>query len=220
VAFNVTRIDWIYTQDPDFFSKAAQMGIRTSAAINSVLPDNSSVSPSTWDVGRQLDVNLRPIQLPWMTWGARPGCVNNPSYLAIAASYAQGLLAAGATGLQHDDAGANYEGWMHGGCFCEFCMRGFTKALLAGLPPSALAQYNVTGPGWDYGRALRNDDVPEKAQPQLHDIFGDFQLNSTQVYIRWLAALLKNATGHHVPLSANNGGQYVELECLQSLQIP
>lgn len=209
VAFNVTRIDWVYTDDPMFFAAARTAGLSTTAAINSVLPDTDS-NPSTYTVGRELDLNGKPIQLPWMTWGAKQGCINTPAYRQIVQHYASKLQSVGATGLQHDDAAANYEGFEHGGCFCSFCMAGFTKALVGGaVSPAQRQAYNISGPDWDYGTALRAGTVPAAAATPLHDLFGVFQQNSTRAYVQWLRQLLDaGAGGARVPISANNGGSW------------
>jgi hypothetical protein len=72
-AFNVSRIDWIYTADAAFFAEAHKRGIYVSAAMNGEVPDPATrggegAGASTWNIGRQIDMHGNQIHLPWMTW--------------------------------------------------------------------------------------------------------------------------------------------------------
>lgn len=209
-AFNVTRMDWVYSQNASFVAEARRLGLTgVSLAMNGCLPDTTAdpqlryqqrrasrelpptgrgAGPSrgadrhelppeaglrTFNVGRIVNVHLQKLTAPWMrTWSPPPfyGCVNNPQYLSIAFAAADGLVADGASAIQHDDPTTNGEAvmWDQGdpassGCYCSHCMAGFNAALNATLNTTEKLRLNITG-SFDYREyLLRNGSVSASA---------------------------------------------------------
>ena len=151
-AFNATRMDWVYSTNASFVAEAHRRGLEVTLALN---PQCFDTGKTTTEVGRVLNIHGERLVAPWMRgWSSAPryyGCVNNPQYLQIAYDFASQLLEIGADNIQHDDPGSNFEAtsWNNGdpelsGCYCEHCMAGFTKHLLANLSEPELSRLNVT----------------------------------------------------------------------------
>ena len=155
-AFHANRIEWVYSNNASFVSDAKQHGMRSvQLTINANLPDRNT--SGSYLVGRMLNVDGVPIGAPWMQQWSNPpkyGCINNPAYMDIVQAVVRSSLADGAITIQHDDPATNGEGvtWNRGapnasGCYCQYCMAGFTAALTSGptaLNVSMLQRLNVT----------------------------------------------------------------------------
>ena len=108
-------------------------------------PDSSS-TPPTYNIGRVLDVHGDKVTAPWMrSWSPVPywGCANNPAYQAIALARYKLLVDAGADSIQHDDAGMNADATAYGGCFCSYCVTGFSEYLNRTLTAKQLAAFGI-----------------------------------------------------------------------------
>ena len=212
-AFGATRIDWVYTSNASWVAAAARRGLEVTLAMNPQAPDGPHAS--SWRTGRLLNIGGKPLVAPWMrSWPGEPrnyGCVNNPEYIRIAQAMAEGLVAAGAGGIQHDDPGSNFEaaGWNGGdpelsGCYCSYCMDGFTRALLVALSPAERAALNVTA-SFSYKQFLSTHPwhSADAAVQRLRALFLEYQLNVTERYLQGLRAHIDA----NIPLSCNNGGK-------------
>ena len=231
-AWNVTRLDWVYTTNITFFAEAHARHLKVSAAMNAELPDIPDVHPPTFNVGRQVDVHNRQITLPWMTWGAVPGCANHPGYRAIALAAAVRLADAGADGIQHDDSRINHNGHQYGGCFCAHCVARFTPWLLMdrtenpdALAPADAVRWNIST-AFNYSAFVLSlappttpTPAPQPVPPQngtkaqvLAAKWAAFHDHSDRSYFDALRAGLAAHTNRTnrtlLPLSGNNGGRW------------
>ena len=182
-AFHANRIDWVYSNNASFVSDAKQHGMRSvQLTINANLPDthtNTSHS-STYLAGRMLNVHGVRIGAPWMQQWSNPpkyGCINNPAYIDIVQAVVRSSLADGAISIQHDDPATNGGGvsWNKGapnasGCYCQYCMAGFTAALTTGpnaLNATMLQRLNVSQ-SFNYKEYLLTHNLSGVAAPCTH----------------------------------------------------
>eukprot|EP00750_Incisomonas_marina_P020906 INCI4111.10.p2 GENE.INCI4111.10~~INCI4111.10.p2 ORF type:complete len:465 (+),score=82.68 INCI4111.10:132-1526(+) len=187
-AFFANRMDWVYSLNSTFVGEALETRGYTaiSLAMNANLPDPSNTSQinvdssdnlhSTYNIGRALNVHGEKITAPWMReWAVLPyyGCVNNPDYRNLALEFAESLVKTGATAVQHDDPTTNLETttWDRGdptssGCYCPYCMAGFTKFLENELNATQLAELNITS-SFNY-RDFILDNVTATSAKNIH----------------------------------------------------
>lgn len=189
-AFHANRIDWVYSNNASFVSDAKQHGMRSvQLTINANLPDlpdtNTNTShTSTYLVGRMLNVHGVRIGAPWMQQWSNPpkyGCINNPAYVDIVQAVVRSSLADGAISIQHDDSATNGGGvsWNKGapnasGCYCQYCMAGFTAALTTGpnaLNATMLQRLNVSQ-SFNYKEYLLTHNLSRvaAAAPPMHPL--------------------------------------------------
>jgi hypothetical protein len=142
------------------------------------------------------------------------GCINNPDYRAVVQSAVSAVVAAGTDAVQHDDWSTN-EGSVafdggdphSSGCYCSYCMAGFTGALInSSMNASARQRYNVTSAFNYKDYILDHGATTADKNATLRGLFVEYQQNSTQGYFRWLRRLLATLKPGGVPLGCNNGG--------------
>lgn len=235
-AFNATRVEWCYTANSSFVSAARHRGLTgVTLATNANNPDdgddrcNALQQPRScsWSVGRVLNIDGRPLASPPVFRRVAHGCVNSPAYMNITLKFVETLKAAGATGIQHDDAAMNGEAvsWNGGnlstsGCYCPHCMAKFTATLLRdNSSATALVRaYNITRT-WSYSRWLlqrpiANANTAPDRSP-LRGLFVAFQQRSTEEYVWTLRNHLDHvdsddsgSDARSISLSSNNGGAW------------
>ena len=231
-AFHATRMDWVYTTNATFVQEARRRGLELTLAMNPQTAD--APDKTTFDIGRVLNIHGKPLVAPWMrSWGGPQrsyGCVNNPDFLQIQYAFGSSLLEIGSGGIQHDDPAANGEAvtWNKGdpalsGCYCEHCMAGFTKALMAGaLSKSERTELNITA-AFNYRELLLREqwNGTSTAVKILRPLFVAYQMNVTSKYLVDLRQHLHAKAaelGRTTSLSCNNGG-HVSRCCLCLLAI-
>lgn len=116
-AFHATRIDWTYGSQA-FVAEARRLGFSCTAAL-------SPLVGATGDKSDRLRAkNGELIRAPWQPWPhAYWGCYNNQAFRRQFKDAAMKLIAAGATGIQIDDAAGNYVAANWGACWCNSCMQ-------------------------------------------------------------------------------------------------
>ncbi|MDI9880063.1 hypothetical protein [Flectobacillus longus] len=124
----VKKVDWLYS-DSESGLKELSKYARFSLAMNPQVPDSGQFTIK----GRVQDINGNKLKAPWMSkWKMNNpywGCVNSPVFQEVFKKRAQVLISLGAYGLVVDDARMNDQAVEWGGCFCEYCMDGFTNFL-------------------------------------------------------------------------------------------
>jgi hypothetical protein len=218
-AFHATRLDWLYSRNASFVSELKQFGMSDiSLAMN---PQTADANGSSWQVGRVININGDKLVAPWMRqWPGKKryyGCVNNPAYTNVAHTFADTLIDAGATAIQHDDPTSNAEvvGWSNGdptesGCYCDVCMKGFTKKLMETLNTTVKKSLNVSST-FNYRNYLLKNQSTSSKRTILREMFVEYQINVTKKYIHDLKQHVDNRTSSSVPLSCNNGGQWDDI---------
>jgi hypothetical protein len=119
-AFHATRLDWVYSLDPQWIKSCRDRGYRFGATLNSDVSD--TVGSGTREKGRIRNKNGDPVTAPWMVrWKAWWGCVNAPSYQEAFLAHALRIVDGGADVIHVDDPGFNATAVHWGGCFCQHC---------------------------------------------------------------------------------------------------
>jgi len=119
-AFHATRLDWVYSSDPDWIAACHRRGYHFGGSLNSKLPDAPGVD--TCLQGRIQNAAGELVTAPWMAgWNAWWGCVNSPEFRKTFIDHAKLLVQGGAEVLHVDDPGMNLAAVDWGGCYCEYC---------------------------------------------------------------------------------------------------
>ena len=63
-AFHATRLDWVYSTDPNWIAECKKRGYHFGGALNSTLPDTPG--SKSWKVGRCRDKDGNLVTAPWM----------------------------------------------------------------------------------------------------------------------------------------------------------
>lgn len=141
--FFATRLNWVYTTNPDFIKKAKDRDLKIQIALTPTLPD-LPFGTTTRELGRIRDSLGNFATAPWMkNWNTWWGCVNNPDFQHIYWENIRTALDAGAHDFQVDDPGfaevLNRNEWERV-CFCEFCKE---KAKKAGVSAMEIQKESV-----------------------------------------------------------------------------
>ena len=119
-AFFATRLDWVYSTDPEWIAECRSRGYHFMAALNTILPD--APGQQKWAKGRIKDMKGESVTAPWMRgWESRWGCANSPEYRATYLSHASRCIRGGTDSFQMDDPGINHAAIAWGGCYCVHC---------------------------------------------------------------------------------------------------
>ncbi|MEE4312700.1 MAG: hypothetical protein V2J62_12625 [candidate division KSB1 bacterium] len=119
-AFFATRLDWVYSTDPEWIAECRSRGYHFKAALNTILPDAPGLK--RWEKGRIKDKDGESVTAPWMRgWDSRWGCVNSPAYRSTYLAHARKCIQGGTDAFQMDDPGINHAAIAWGGCYCAHC---------------------------------------------------------------------------------------------------
>lgn len=175
--FQPSKIDWMYCTNAKQLDELKKRGIAFSLAIHPELADSAGKTSTKF---RIVDVDGQPIITPWLR-GAKVywGCVNNPGWQQLYLSFAKNLIDLGAYAIFEDDPLFNIQPGMDG-CFCDYCMKGFTKYLME-------KGVNVTG-DFCYKTEMLKDAASAKAR--YEKLFKDYQQQSVILFYKnWMGTL-------------------------------
>lgn len=167
-----------------------------------------------------LDLNLKPIPVGWMVKGPYHktvppfNCSNHPNYRAWLEQQMEFFVQADVDGVMVDDGGGSPFAYRHGGCFCEYCIRGFRKYLRDRYSDKQLREKGVDDPkSFDYRRyTLQRFGDLDSYKKQLRQgnggpMSGDFRrfLRESDVELfRGLQAYSSKLRGRHMPMGWDN----------------
>jgi hypothetical protein len=155
-----------------------------------------------------LDSNYKGVKPYW-------GCTNHPLFRRQLAERVRIGIASGANMLHLDDhlgtsAAANHSG----GCFCDFCLKGFRAWLQQNLTPSELAAKGIADlKTFDYRATVRDAGfVDRKTYMQgtwrnevpLREEFLAFQRDAAAQLVRQLGDVARETAGRPVPVGVNS----------------
>lgn len=130
--FRPDRLEWMYCTNPKQLQQIKDLEIPFSLATHPQIPDSLSFTTPKY---RILDVHGNPVIAPWMRGKVMRnpywGCVNNPGFQQLFLDYAENLIDIGAYAIFVDDALFNAHAVNFGGCFCDYCMTGFSQYLIS-----------------------------------------------------------------------------------------
>lgn len=158
-------------------------------------------------VPRWLDGEYQGVKSYW-------GCTNHPLFREQLIVRARAGIAAGANLLHLDDHLGTAAAAEHsGGCFCAYCMRGFSAWLRENLGPEDRARLGAEGPAQfdyrgllharglttraSYDAALAAGEVPLRAE------FLKFQREAAAAFVRELGRVAAEEAGKPVPVGVN-----------------
>ena len=209
--FHVTWLEWTYGDQREFIQQVQALGAVYGGAL-AAGSYRGEVPRAEWNV---VDREGTALVAPWMRQWPRPnawGCANHPEFRDGHLRAAVAAVEAGADVLQRDEPRQNMLALRWGGCFCEFCCRGFRDWLREHGDPEGLAELGVTDlDSFDYRDYLREQNAPVgdafAAWPgdALKRAFERFQADSTLAFHSWWREKLNQQVGRQVPVSCNNG---------------
>ena len=118
--FHATRLEWVYSFDPEWIKECKKQGYSFGGTLNSKLPDTPG--KSTKNKGRIHDKTGQPVTAPWMH-NAWWGCVNSPEYRESYLAHAKLLIDGGVDLIHMDDPDINVRAIEWGGCYCKYCQK-------------------------------------------------------------------------------------------------
>lgn len=203
LAYGATRLEWSYIS-------AGPMLTRLVAAVpGGFVGAINNNAKTAYDSGVAIDFDGKPTVAPWMrTWSAPwNSCVAPPAMQALL-SHIDKHLAAGATGIQFDDAGMQFDASFWGvGDFSSHSLRGF-KAWLEQRATAGQAVGGTTltpAQAGDYKnhlvrqhQVLNNDDYIRRSS----------QFPSTALWRSYLAATVQRCVAEvraHIKSGGGNG---------------
>lgn len=114
-AFHATRIDWTYGSEA-FIAEVRRRGLPCTAALSPLVGATKHQNDRLRGKSGEL------IRAPWQPWpNAYWGCYNNQAFRQRFKDAAMKMIAAGASGIQVDDAAGNYVATGWGACWCNAC---------------------------------------------------------------------------------------------------
>lgn len=201
--YHPDRIDWMYCTNDDQLAQLRARKIPYSLALNPQVPDSVGYTVK----GRIQNLSGERLVAPWMrNWTQKNpnwGCVNAPEFKEVFYAQSQRLIDLQAYGLFVDDAGFNAAATAWGGCFCEYCVKGFTAYLRVAGDDSIQADFN-------YRNFLRGKHIdPATATtspPPFWEAFRQFQTQSVVKFLTaWRQEMIQYA-GRPVMFLTNNFG--------------
>ena len=218
--FHTTRLEWVYldANSKEFCERAHAAGYLVFGTVNSNLPDPTSGKP-TFHIGRARDLDGNRVLPAFMKdWGSYWGCANNPDFRRLWLEHAKRQMDAGADGIQMDGPRINEGGMISwGGCYCEYCMKGFREAL---KKHRSAEQRRSDGIGniqtFDYASLLRADRGKDSISPKdrlvrvtLQRLFHRFQRYSVLAFYQEMHLEIEEYAGRNVPFSCNNSDGFL-----------
>lgn len=204
-SFHATRLEWVYTDDPEFIAKARRKGYRLMATLNATHPDIAPVEQ--YQQGRMYHPDGTMFCPPWMTWEPLNymGCANTPQYINNVMARAIRIMDAGAEGLQFDDPAMNsHHSRYREVCFCGYCEKGFKEYLQENFSHTEQKELGIDNPGTFNYTQYRNT-VPKKEQSaKLREVFVQYQDAITRNYHRRIHETLEKIYKREIPFSSNN----------------
>ena len=176
--YGVTSVEWMYCNNKSQLSQLQDLGIKYTLAVNPQTPDSLGYTAVKT---RIVNIDNLPLTPPWMKeWKIKNpywGCVNNPEFKELFISRSKSIVDLGASGIFVDDARFNDVAKAWGGCYCSYCMKGFTQFLLS--------QNEHVPNDFDYRQYLKVQSVNQDSvyNLKLKKLFDLYQTQSVVVFI-------------------------------------
>lgn len=206
VAYGASRVEWSYVAGgPTLAALRAAVNGRFGAAIN-----NNAATPG--NAGAAIDFDGKPIVAPWMlSRGTLWNTCAAPEAMQALKEWIGKHLAAGATSIQFDDAGMQFESSFWGvGDFSPYGLRGFrawveaknAAGVATPVTPAQAADY----PGWlrqTYKVVDNTDYVKRNAQFSSTAAWRAYLRDSVLKCMTDLRSFVKDKGGGTTALSLN-----------------
>ncbi len=190
-AFGATRIEWVYSTDPEFVRSLQSVTPWFGGAVSSTI-----ALPK--DEGIAKDFDGRPIVAPWMkSWGAKWITTTDPHTRETLKGVAQRYLELGANSIQVDDPLLQFTAANWGGDFSESSLAGFRTFLSHYADKAELQRAGITDlSGFDYKEFLARQHSIRTTKDYL-DRYRALPTTSL-----WLAYLKETVISHYADFRA------------------
>ncbi|AQQ72074.1 hypothetical protein SMSP2_02454 [Limihaloglobus sulfuriphilus] len=224
-AIHATRLDWVYPYtNTAWVEKIRAAGLDIQPTLNANMSDEPG--GDTWDKGRMVDVHGNKITAPWMTWeGTNWGCCSTDGWREAWMAWAKYYADLKPSSFQHDDQRMNGHAvlWKPGkagpnntgpGCFCDDCVRGFSKFLAEKGKVFSLEEHKFIRradetapiPFFDIKQYVLEhvkDQNLRQAPEELRKEFELFQQQSVRQFLAECRKELNEYAGRYIPISCN-----------------
>lgn len=167
-----------------------------------------------------VDIEGKPIVPGWLDSeynGVKPwwGCTNNPLYRELLIKRALGGIRNGANMLHLDDHMGTAAAASHaGGCFCDYCMKGFNAWLKENFSTKELSEMGIKNiADFNYSEMIKNlgyitkekylQAVTENKIP-LREEFMKYQLYEAAEFVKELGLVAAKEAGTFIPVGVNS----------------
>ncbi|HJV25561.1 MAG TPA: hypothetical protein VJ673_07730 [Aromatoleum sp.] len=147
-SFGATRIEWVYSTEPEFIQSLRASAPWFGGAISSNIP-----LPS--DDGLARDFEGNPVVAPWMkSWGAKWVTTTSPVTRDAITRLAKRYLELGAKSIQFDDPLLQFTARRWGGDFSQSSVEGFREFLKQQRDQDEIRSLGLDSPNLDYKKHL------------------------------------------------------------------
>jgi hypothetical protein len=216
--YKVYRATWVAWggASPDKVREAQDMGIHYAASTWALTAGAENLHKRS-DLRDAVckDILLEPIVVPWLwdhTYEGTPsyfGCTNNPTFRKFTRDRVISAVKTGADGLHIDDHLGSAGSFWHGGCFCDFCVRGFREFLKAQEYRNELEKNKIEIDDFNYRDFLRErvstreEYKKRRGELPLTELYWLYQVKSAAAFVSELRKLAEDVKGSTVTCSAN-----------------
>lgn len=216
-AYQATWVAW-GSASPESVKKAHQLGMHYAASMWALTAgaENLHKQKDLRDAVSK-DILLEPIIVPWLwdhTYEGTPsyfGCTNNPVFRKFTVERVISAMETGADGLHIDDHLGTAGSFWHGGCFCDFCMNGFTDFLKKPSYEEELKNHNINIDNFNYREFLltkvssREEYLRKRGELPLVELYQTFQVKAAAEFVLELRNIAEKVKGSKITCSANTG---------------
>lgn len=204
-SFGATRIEWVYSSDPEYIEALRNIAPWFGGAVSSTIPMKD-------DRGIARDLEGKPIVAPWMhSWGAKWITVADESARSELTELAAAYIRAGANSIQVDDPLLQFGARWWGADFSESSVRGFREFLLSDADPVEVRAAHLDRHDLDYrtflatqyGIATAEEYAQRQKQLPSTPLWHAYLRDSVLKHFAAFRKALDSLAGKHVPLSMN-----------------
>lgn len=208
--FHGTRFDWVYATEA-FIKDCKRRGYPTCHSTSSARTDigKPEGKPTSYTVGRAIDIHGKPLIASWQNWNPPWGCASNPDFLDLLFHDVKLAVDAGAGYMQIDDPdttimlrwGGDKNDPQTRGCFCSHCLTTFRKYLARELKLEALEALGVRDVArFDYQQYVLGGN----RNAALRKHFETSYRRTVEAFWRTLIERAARHAGRHFPFACNN----------------
>jgi hypothetical protein len=215
-AYKATWVAW-GGASPESVRKAQALGIHYAASMWTLTAGAENLHKRA-DLREAVckDILLGPVIVPWQwdhTYEGTPtyfGCTSNPTFRQFSRERVTAAMKTGADGLHIDDHLGSAGSFWHGGCFCDFCVRGFADFLGKPEYKDELERYDI-GKVEDFNYrefirervSTRDEYRKRRGELPLTELYWLYQVRAAAAFVAELRELAEEVKGGPITCSAN-----------------
>ncbi len=205
--FMATGDKWAYDYKGNEIKSIYNLGLGLDMTLNSNQIKNYglNITPAETIEGKSFKYDF-------MTWETFMDCANNPDLMNYKLNKIKDAIDNGLTQMHHDDWQMNAGYVRIGGCFCKYCMEGFTKYLKENFNEAQLKDLEIedvdkfnfkTFLNEKYQIKTNSEWAAKKNSIKLYKIFVDFQYYSTSEHHKKISSFANSYAGKKIFYSYN-----------------